>query len=95
MSRLRGISFIADKSNFMKLKRVVEEEDFHMSTAKLRSVSRKGGMICPLPSVSGLDLWKLWREKCHVEICLAEFWAVGMAVPLRMHHLACAIFQFK
>lgn len=94
MSRLRGISFIADKSNFMKLKRVVEEEDFHMSTAKLRSVSRKG-MICPLPSVSGLDLWKLWREKSHVEICTAEVRAVGMAVPPTMHHLACAIFQFK
>lgn len=66
-----------------------------MSTAKLRSVSRKGGMICPLPSVSGPDLWKLWRENCHVEICIAGVRAVGMAVPPTMQHLACAIFQFK
>lgn len=44
----------------MKLKQVVEEEeDFHVSTAKPRPVFREGGVICPLPSVSGLDLLKL------------------------------------
>lgn len=66
-----------------------------MSTAKLRSVSREGGVIFPLGSISGLDLWKLWRENCHVEICAAKTRAVGMALPPTMHHLACAIFQFK
>lgn len=66
-----------------------------MSTAKLRSVSRRGGEICPFLSISGLDLWKLWRENCHVEICTAKARAEGMAVPSTMQHLACAIFQFK
>lgn len=75
----------------MKLKQVVEEKDFHVSTARLRSVSRGGGLICPLLSISTPDLWKLWRENCHLEICTAKARAVGMAVPSTMHHLACYI----
>lgn len=66
-----------------------------MSTAKLRSVSRRGRMNCPFLSISGLDLWKLWRENCHMEICTAKARAEGMAVPPTMHCLTCAIFQFK
>lgn len=56
----------------MKLKQVVEEEDFHVSTAKLRSVSRGGGVICPLLSICIPDLWKLWRENCHLDIYTAK-----------------------